>query len=222
MAALTTETLTELNGRVAVDRETAEDVARDFLVERGPARGRDVRVTDRGARPAGRAPRRTGGRRRCDRPPRGVGSGRAGRRARPGTTRGRSRRSAATSHPMTRCRSGSAVRSNGRVVSLHSSRTPSRRVAQYSSEQPGTARKYSHRSTGSTRRRNTRWVVGAVCSVPWPGSSASSRAGRAGREVTALLADRGPVVAHPPPVDRLDEGVEPGWTSASVRAGWSS
>jgi osmoprotectant transport system substrate-binding protein len=35
MAALTTEALTELNGRVAVDRETAEDVARDFLVEQG-------------------------------------------------------------------------------------------------------------------------------------------------------------------------------------------
>ncbi len=35
MAALTTESLTELNGRVAVDRETAEDVARDFLVEQG-------------------------------------------------------------------------------------------------------------------------------------------------------------------------------------------
>jgi osmoprotectant transport system substrate-binding protein len=35
MAALTTEVLTELNGRVAVDRETAEDVARDFLVEQG-------------------------------------------------------------------------------------------------------------------------------------------------------------------------------------------
>ncbi|MGH3348359.1 MAG: glycine betaine ABC transporter substrate-binding protein [Nocardioides sp.] len=35
MAALTTENLTELNGRVAVDRETAEDVARDFLVEQG-------------------------------------------------------------------------------------------------------------------------------------------------------------------------------------------
>ena len=27
--------LTELNGRMAVDRETAEDVARDFLVEQG-------------------------------------------------------------------------------------------------------------------------------------------------------------------------------------------
>lgn len=35
MAALTTENLTELNGRVAVDRETADDVARDFLVEQG-------------------------------------------------------------------------------------------------------------------------------------------------------------------------------------------
>jgi osmoprotectant transport system substrate-binding protein len=35
MAALTTEKLTELNGRVAVDREQAEDVARDFLVEEG-------------------------------------------------------------------------------------------------------------------------------------------------------------------------------------------
>ena len=35
MAALTTEALTELNGRVAVDRETAEDVAQDFLVEQG-------------------------------------------------------------------------------------------------------------------------------------------------------------------------------------------
>ena len=35
MAALTTENLTELNGRVAVDRETADDVAQDFLVEQG-------------------------------------------------------------------------------------------------------------------------------------------------------------------------------------------
>jgi len=35
MAALTTENLTELNGRVAVDREQAEDVARDFLVSEG-------------------------------------------------------------------------------------------------------------------------------------------------------------------------------------------
>jgi osmoprotectant transport system substrate-binding protein len=35
MAALTTENLTELNGRVAVDRETADDVAHDFLVEQG-------------------------------------------------------------------------------------------------------------------------------------------------------------------------------------------
>ena len=35
MAALTTESLTELNGRVAVDREKAEDVARDFLVSEG-------------------------------------------------------------------------------------------------------------------------------------------------------------------------------------------
>jgi osmoprotectant transport system substrate-binding protein len=35
MAALTTESLTELNGRVAVDRETAEDVAQDYLVEQG-------------------------------------------------------------------------------------------------------------------------------------------------------------------------------------------
>jgi osmoprotectant transport system substrate-binding protein len=35
MAALTTENLTELNGRVAVDRETPEDVARDFLIEQG-------------------------------------------------------------------------------------------------------------------------------------------------------------------------------------------
>jgi osmoprotectant transport system substrate-binding protein len=35
MAALTTEKLTELNGRVAVDREKPEDVAKDFLTEAG-------------------------------------------------------------------------------------------------------------------------------------------------------------------------------------------
>lgn len=35
MAALTTENLTELNGRVAVDREQPEDVATDFLTEQG-------------------------------------------------------------------------------------------------------------------------------------------------------------------------------------------
>lgn len=35
MAALTTETLTELNGRVAVDREQPADVARDFLETEG-------------------------------------------------------------------------------------------------------------------------------------------------------------------------------------------
>ncbi|HYH35668.1 MAG TPA: ABC transporter substrate-binding protein [Nocardioides sp.] len=35
MESLTTEKLTELNGRVAVDRETPDDVARDFLVEEG-------------------------------------------------------------------------------------------------------------------------------------------------------------------------------------------
>ena len=35
MAALTTEKLTELNGRVAVDREKPEDVAADFLEEEG-------------------------------------------------------------------------------------------------------------------------------------------------------------------------------------------
>ena len=35
MAALTTENLTELNGRVAVDREKPEDVARDFLQQEG-------------------------------------------------------------------------------------------------------------------------------------------------------------------------------------------
>lgn len=35
MAALTTEKLTELNGRVSVDREQPEDVARDFLVSEG-------------------------------------------------------------------------------------------------------------------------------------------------------------------------------------------
>ncbi len=35
MAALTTEKLTELNGRIAVDREKPEDVAHDFLVDEG-------------------------------------------------------------------------------------------------------------------------------------------------------------------------------------------
>lgn len=35
MEALTTENLTELNGRVAVDREKPEDVAADFLTENG-------------------------------------------------------------------------------------------------------------------------------------------------------------------------------------------
>jgi osmoprotectant transport system substrate-binding protein len=35
MAALTTEKLTELNGRIAVDREKPEDVAADFLAEAG-------------------------------------------------------------------------------------------------------------------------------------------------------------------------------------------
>jgi osmoprotectant transport system substrate-binding protein len=35
MAALTTEKLTELNGRVSVDREKEEDVARDFLESEG-------------------------------------------------------------------------------------------------------------------------------------------------------------------------------------------
>ncbi|MEV7430009.1 MULTISPECIES: ABC transporter substrate-binding protein [unclassified Nocardioides] len=35
MDALTTENLTELNGRVAVDREKPEDVARDFLEQEG-------------------------------------------------------------------------------------------------------------------------------------------------------------------------------------------
>ena len=35
MAALTTEKLTELNGRIAVDREKPEDVATDFLTEEG-------------------------------------------------------------------------------------------------------------------------------------------------------------------------------------------
>ncbi len=35
MEALTTENLTELNGRVAVDREQPEDVAADFLAEQG-------------------------------------------------------------------------------------------------------------------------------------------------------------------------------------------
>ena len=35
MASLTTEELTELNGRVAVDREKPEDVAADFLAEAG-------------------------------------------------------------------------------------------------------------------------------------------------------------------------------------------
>ena len=39
MAALTTENLTELNGRVAVDREQPDDVARDFLVEEGLLEG---------------------------------------------------------------------------------------------------------------------------------------------------------------------------------------
>ena len=35
MAALTTEKLTELNGRIAVDRQQPEDVANDFLSEEG-------------------------------------------------------------------------------------------------------------------------------------------------------------------------------------------
>jgi osmoprotectant transport system substrate-binding protein len=35
MAALTTEKLTELNGRISVDREKTEDVARDFLTSEG-------------------------------------------------------------------------------------------------------------------------------------------------------------------------------------------
>lgn len=35
MAALTTEKLTELNGRISVDREQPEDVARDFLTSEG-------------------------------------------------------------------------------------------------------------------------------------------------------------------------------------------
>jgi osmoprotectant transport system substrate-binding protein len=35
MAALTTENLTELNGRISVDREKPEDVAKDFLTENG-------------------------------------------------------------------------------------------------------------------------------------------------------------------------------------------
>ena len=35
MQALTTENLTELNGRVAVDREKPADVAEDFLTEQG-------------------------------------------------------------------------------------------------------------------------------------------------------------------------------------------
>ncbi len=35
MAALTTENLTELNGRISVDREKVEDVAKDFLTEQG-------------------------------------------------------------------------------------------------------------------------------------------------------------------------------------------
>lgn len=35
MGALTTEKLTELNGRVSVDREKEEDVARDFLESEG-------------------------------------------------------------------------------------------------------------------------------------------------------------------------------------------
>ena len=35
MAALTTENLTELNAKVAVDRAKPEDVAKDFLTENG-------------------------------------------------------------------------------------------------------------------------------------------------------------------------------------------
>ena len=35
MAALTTEKLTELNGRISVDREQAEVVAKDFLTSEG-------------------------------------------------------------------------------------------------------------------------------------------------------------------------------------------
>jgi osmoprotectant transport system substrate-binding protein len=35
MAALTTDNLTELNGRVAVEREKPEDVALDFLQQEG-------------------------------------------------------------------------------------------------------------------------------------------------------------------------------------------
>ncbi len=35
MAALTTEKLTELNGRIAVEREEVEDVAEDFLESEG-------------------------------------------------------------------------------------------------------------------------------------------------------------------------------------------
>ena len=35
MAALTTEKLTELNGRISVAREKTEDVARDFLTSEG-------------------------------------------------------------------------------------------------------------------------------------------------------------------------------------------
>jgi osmoprotectant transport system substrate-binding protein len=35
MAALTTENLTDLNGRISVDREKVEDVAKDFLIEQG-------------------------------------------------------------------------------------------------------------------------------------------------------------------------------------------
>ena len=35
MGALTTEKLTELNGRVAVDREKPEDVAQAFLEQEG-------------------------------------------------------------------------------------------------------------------------------------------------------------------------------------------
>ena len=35
MAALTTENLTELNSKVAVDRAKPEDVASDFLTENG-------------------------------------------------------------------------------------------------------------------------------------------------------------------------------------------
>ena len=35
MAALTTENLTELNGKIAVDRQKPEDVAKDFLTQNG-------------------------------------------------------------------------------------------------------------------------------------------------------------------------------------------